>query len=1258
MRDQEVYTFVKGEHDDFSPESQPKGSYRKAVNFVRDESGQLISEKGTLSLVSYPAGLLESGVFNLNGTLIVCLVDSTSTISEIGIIENDIYIPKVSNRAGSGASLQLSSNKLSFLLSKPVDIEARYNYTGDIIVYIVDGVNSNKRINLTNLPNDSGFEEEVQLQFSYKVSRTNLISITNDGELGTGTYILGARYLTSGGNATSIGILTSPIKIVDESTSSTQLDGAPPQTPSSKAINVTIENLDSNYPFIEIVGITYIGIANIPKYSIIGRIEIGNNSSVSFKYYSDSQIVGSLIDEDFTVQPVVYKSANHIQQKDNMLLLSGLKSESVDIDFQSIANQCQLFYEIEEIPFDESMVATVDGVQWVPTGIETATPAFDINTSNVEVRLSQVAGQGYKNELTASLTVGYTREEVYSFGLVPILSGGSEEFAYHIPGFNTSDTLANTTSKRLGTYISSEIYPSGKGYPTGNVRHHRMPSASQERIVRTVSTTVLIRILKIKIILPFINATILDQLQGFKIVRQKRDISNNKRVVMQGIGKNLFKTGTFLTPVPSSGHMATLGLLLNESGDLGPPIEPSPFVLYSPDHIHGMVTNFSFTHAGRIYKYIGSRVYDSRRKLQDQSVFNLLNFNGSISFDSTNLCILHQSYLEVPEFDNTSYTNQVASVNKGFVLPFTGTTTSSYVLTASNGHLVFGVNSGTNPCNFVKEELYFDDGVNDAYQVTDEIPRLSIINIYNLTQNQYGKVEDADYIECGNILFSIDGTTQKIFTGGDTYITKNAIVLGDNPGVNDDSIPIVKSIVYCFLETIGNYSFKHYETNTEEDTTSLPYFPKYNILSSPDTPLGLFNYTLSLGHSAGYNKQYSKEKDIKSFISQPIFFNEVTEFLNRTIRSEVSFEGETADNYRIFLPNNFQDVPKDKGIITNTFVWNNRFYIHTERGLFLTYINTKEQIITDVSQIVIGTGGVFSQPPTELFDIEGGYLGTTSKWAGVVTPFGYFFVVNSKGKIMHLIDTVKEISDKGKSVFFENNIEILQDSPLENIGFIGGFDYLNRRYLITRLGDINFTYSFYLQLDSWTGSHTYRPTRYINRDKELLVSDGTKLFIANKGNTGNYLDQEYGQQELHLSLNFPVLSKKFDNLGIGAKVLEGTKLVPFKFFNYIDCYSLDQRSGKYELILSNKINPILEKGQLKMSYKGREYRMSIPLDAVKEEARDSDIFDDNNLDINKKFKGRLLGNYIVVELSTDYALDDIQEMFLSYIRLIYRPQEI
>lgn len=1264
MANEEAYTFEKGEHDDFSPEVQPKGSYRKAVNFIRDESGQLITERGSKFVLGYPSGFQECGVYNLNGNLIVCLVSFTGFSCEIGIIEEgtNTYVSYISNISNNNPKLLLSSNKLGFLLSSPIDIEAKYNYLGEIIVYLVDGVNTNKRINLSNLPDDDGFEEEVQLQFSYSVPRTIPINITNDGELLTGTYVLGARYLTSGGNSTSIGILTPPIKITDDSVSSVKIDGAPPQSDSSKAITVRVENLDSNYPFVEIVAITYIGVANTPKYSIVGRVESNNSSTLTFRYFSNTQIAGSLIDEDFTIQPVVYKTARHIQQKDNILLLSGLTAESFNEEVQTIANSCEIFYDIEKLPFNESMTSTVDGLSWAPTGIETSTTSFNKNASNVEISIAQDIPKDYRNELVATLKVGYMREEVYSFAIVPIFTGGTEGFAYHIPGFNTSSIQADVASKRLGTYLSSEVYPSGKGYPSGRVRHHLMPFVEQENTLEKIGNTLYIRVLKIKIKFPTIPTELKAKLQGFKIVRQKRDIANNRSVVLQGVGKRIFKTGTILTPVPSSGQMSTFNVLIGDPGNGGTySLEPNPFCLYAPDSLHKMISSFSFTHSRRIGKYSGERVYDSRVKSQDCLALNLLNYNEPMSVtgaDNNNLSSLEQDLFEMSPFDQTAFTLQSVPINKGFTLPFTGVSTTSYVLSGSNQHLVFCNNGTRNPFDFNPEENYFDDGANDAYQVYVETPKMYIANIYNKTLNQYGKIEEAEYIECDSILFSIDGSTNKTFFGGDTYITKSAIIMGDNAGANLNAIPMVKSINYCFLETIGNYGLKHYEANNEDGTLSLPYFPKYTNLYSPDTPLGLFNYSLEFGHSLGYNKQYSKEKDVKIFISKPLLFVDVTDFLNRTIRSEVSFEGELADNFRVFLPNNFQDVPKDKGVITNTFVWNDKFYIHTERGLFLTYINTREQILTDVSQIVIGTGGVFAQPPTELFDIEGGYVGTTSKWAGVVTPFGYFFIINSRGRVMQLIETVKEISDIGKAKFFNDNIEVLQDSPIENIGFIGGFDYLNSRYFITKLGDNGFTYSFFLKLNSWTGSHTYQPKRYINRDKQLLISNGQDLYEVGKDVIGSHLGNQAEDSQLILSLNFPLFSKKFDAISIGAKSIKNNVLSPFDFFKYIDSYTLDQRTGKTELVVSNQINPVINNGQVKVSYKGREYRFSIPLDSVKELSRNLDIFADENLDISKKFKGRMLGGYLIIDMTTSLTGSEDFELFLNYLKLTFRSQDI
>ena len=488
------------------------------------------------------------------------------------------------------------------------------------------------------------------------------------------------------------------------------------------------------------------------------------------------------------------------------------------------------------------------------------------------------------------------------------------------------------------------------------------------------------------------------------------------------------------------------------------------------------------------------------------------------------------------------------------------------------------------------------------------------------------------------------GPTEVEVFNGDTFISKYGLMVSDMGAGNPNNRGVRgRSLVYFWLESLGNYSYRHFESVTNADntsvSTSLPYYPKYKTLAhGANLPIGLHNYVSVHGNAIGYNKHYSKLNDVRTFVPKPLLFTEVLNFPNRTVYSETSLEGEISDSMRIFLANNFQDIPKNRGEIINTFVHNQNFFLHCRKGLFQAFVNAREQIITDVSEIVLGTGRAFSQPPKEIFDQEGGYVGTTSKWAGTNTPFGYIFIDNDRGKVFLLADKIEEISDPDNFTFFKEFITTELDDPPAGIGFVGGYDFGEKRFILTKLGAGGDTIDFMPKLKSWTGYHDYKPTWYVAKGKEPLAIDGNKIYKMNVGIQGRFLGATTNAKaSIRFSLASPRAEKKFDNLILASRTIDRAGIFLFsRTINRIKAYNIDKSTGDITIIYNDLIDPTVQRDESKISYKAGAYRLSIPPNSVVNPALD--VLDQTNIDYTKKFRGRMQGNYIELLLEYDPSL--------------------
>lgn len=468
----------KGLHTDFEYISQPQGTYRHLNNAIRELPGSIENERGTVLLKEFAeTNRRILGHFVLESDVIIFSYSPTNSLSEIGVLsETDVYTV-ITNDAS-----------LSFNLDIIIRAEGKRNFKGERIIYFVGKGLPMRVLNIDKVPT-TNFDDNTKLVLSADMPQVKLVNVVDGGSLPTGVYQFGTRLLTKSTNSTSISLLTNPIPISDDSVNDRdKYDGAPPQTPSNKSINLNITNVDTDYEFIEVIALTYIGTGNVTQVNVVGRLPIQGRTSIPFTYSNLTQIREAIDINGLVVDAVNYDSAEFITQKDGILILGSLTTSIEDYNFQPAANNIPVYYTIKEEVWNEN-----------------------INISNgVDVGTINIVGNDYKNPSTVVEFKSYMRDEVYSIAVTPIFTNWSMGAAYHIPGREDVNTgynpiMANTITKQLGTYYSSEEYPDGKGYPAFNnlfgkrVRHHRMPTLIQEPHVQTRNSVTYIRMLGIKV---------------------------------------------------------------------------------------------------------------------------------------------------------------------------------------------------------------------------------------------------------------------------------------------------------------------------------------------------------------------------------------------------------------------------------------------------------------------------------------------------------------------------------------------------------------------------------------------------------------------------------------------------------------------------------------------------------------------------------------------------------------------------------------
>lgn len=1183
-----LFNPTKGLHTDYSPLAQPEGTYTYLLNGIRSLSGDLENEQGTIDIKILNKKVIGGCV--LDQDLILFLYPS-----EIGVLNKDDLYTKITDKS-----------TLNFVDNQIFGVVAKKNFKSERIVYFVDGANPNRRVNLDDLLelNSLTFDNDIKLQLTAKTPITSLVSVEDGGSLVTGVYQATSRLLTRSTNAASWGELTPLVSIIDDSStlSFDSIDGAAPQTSSNKLIRFVINDIDISYSFIEIAILTYIGTANILKSNIVARIPIEGRDTISFTYSSTDQNIEAIDLSSIAIKPVVYDTAKCIVQKDNILVLSNLTSSQDQFNFQPAFNLTKLRYFIEEIPFQP----------------------------------------GYKDAIIAALKVGYMRGEVYSFAGVSNRVGSYNTTAYHIPGREDvsagyNPIPANTTTKELGTYYSLEEYPNGKGYPPFNnlfgkrVRHHRMPTAQQEPTIVIRNGTTYLRVLGIEAdftdTLAAISADVLDKVSGFSIVRQLRG-EQNKSILSQGIanihnnlsaGSGTGRRNAFVLPGSGAGNYAANEGWTNGIGSApGSNLLGDQIAFYSPETIIYQSSLSSATAIVPVSRLIGTQtLVAEQRTLPKRKAYLFLDYTTQVPNNLSPINISNNSaqYISAGAQDAKPDDCRIPIQNgTGLV--------SNYV---SNGYLYLKLASNL-PIN---ETIYGDkpeffylidnngtdhiylNGIDSNTSKTSSSSRF-LFNVTKSLTNQYGSVSTATYIHCK----TWDKTSSSIFKffGGDTYITKFSVVsMAGTDLYNDlDTNIQLNTLNYFFVESSINTNFRHYNAvvGTEGQpgfiAGTVPYYPKYQPIYESDVNKkpGILNISWALGHPRGYNKQYSFENSLIKYFPKGLAEETVSKFENRSSYSEQSGEGEQLDAYRVFLPNNYYDLPKDKGPITNSVVHKNTIFLQTTGATWRTFFNEKVTQASSIGQVYLGTGGVFDRPAEPLQTVAGGYGGTQGKW-GVSTPYGFFYIDARQKILFNLDNQLDDLTGQGLDNFFSEIEETDQ--------FHLAFDYENYRLLVT--SSKGWTLSYQVLLKSWTGFHSYLPQFMISRGKEFYMSDPTKLVKLNVGAYGSYFGV-YQPFKLEYVVNVaPLVTKSFDNLIVYAdtKTVKDTSVIGpseaspdfvidrFTTFNKVRVYNDLKDTSEIQLICPKNFQEewiSLSPNQTHIKFKNQEYRLAIPKDRL------------------------------------------------------------
>ena len=288
--------------------------------------------------------------------------------------------------------------------------------------------------------------------------------------------------------------------------------------------------------------------------------------------------------------------------------------------------------------------------------------------------------------------------------------------------------------------------------------------------------------------------------------------------------------------------------------------------------------------------------------------------------------------------------------------------------------------------------------------------------------------------------------------GGDTYIVRYGVAEAYSP-MDDQTLATPESSIHSYIvESSDNIAFRHAES---DDSLYYPGSIAKDILtvSGRDSDLNHID-------NLKYNDNYSAVNDIRTAFPLPLKDVLQNDFPTRTHRSAKNDTTSIIDNYRIFLANQFKDLPRNRGELWKLSSFNNLLYFHMEESLFAAQGKQSMQM-KDGSEAFVGSGDIFAQEPNELVQTKGGFGGTQSQWAALTTRYGYFFVDKNSNKVFMMKDQLLEISSLGMERWFTDNLKFELtaygfssacnlDNPIAGMGFHSVYDSKFKRILLTK----------------------------------------------------------------------------------------------------------------------------------------------------------------------------------------------------------------
>lgn len=486
MENNNVTKLSKGLFRDCTHQDQPEGSYRFALNSIRetdqgDNTGRSNEESNIICAALSPGYIPIGKVYMNNDEICVWSVSADDSISEIGIFKTSTctYITHVNDFTS------VAKDKLKFSVQHQIEGTYRLRLGCENTVYWVDSKNKPRYYNF-NKPNyfknsaGNWVASKFNLQKTYETIPVfaNMEVLVSGGTLEPGSYNFAVQYVDESLNPTEW-ITTSPtVKIYNDlpgaeygtingSINSDQEHLNFPKT--GKAIKIDVSNLDSNFLYYRLAIIASnngSGLINDVLYTEVIPV------SKTFFIYTGLNHVEKGTEEEILQFTDILEKAVTIEQIENRLIIANTQGRQTNLcKLQKFASRIKADCIIKEVELNN-----------IEHPNNTKNPVHEFNNG-----------------------IGYMPGEIYSFGIVYIFEDNSLSPVFHIPGKaqgdeniifspsfdgngnsitfpmstnNESESNTYSNNNTCGTSSYWGLDYNGTPLTSKKVRHHRFPLRS------------------------------------------------------------------------------------------------------------------------------------------------------------------------------------------------------------------------------------------------------------------------------------------------------------------------------------------------------------------------------------------------------------------------------------------------------------------------------------------------------------------------------------------------------------------------------------------------------------------------------------------------------------------------------------------------------------------------------------------------------------------------------------------------------------